>query len=97
MNVGVVADKGGSGKTTVSLHLARFLDELYGNVVLIDQDPNRSAIKYEARGVDAETGGGIRVLRCGAGRRLPRRRRSRGGGFAGSVAGGRFTGSRAVQ
>lgn len=58
MNIGIVADKGGSAKTTVSLHVARFLEELYGNVVLIDQDPNRSAIKYEARGLDVETGEG---------------------------------------
>lgn len=59
MNIGVVADKGGSGKTTVSLHLAYLLEEMYGNVVLIDQDPNRSAIKYEARrGLDPETGDG---------------------------------------
>lgn len=58
MNVAVVSDKGGSGKTTASLHVARFLYERDGGVVLIDQDPNRSAIKYEARGLDEETGEG---------------------------------------
>jgi len=41
--------KGGIGKSTTAVHLATFLSER-GNTVLIDGDPNRTALAWSKRG-----------------------------------------------
>ena len=45
----VTGYKGGVGKSTTAIHLATFLSEL-GDVVLVDGDPNRTAISWSSRG-----------------------------------------------
>ena len=45
----VTGYKGGIGKSTTSFHLATYLSAL-GRTVLIDGDPNRTAVKWAARG-----------------------------------------------
>lgn len=49
MNIAVVANKGGVGKTTTSIHLAALL-QARGPTLLVDGDPNRSALGWAARG-----------------------------------------------
>ena len=49
MIVTVAHNKGGVGKTTVAMHLAGLLAER-GKTVLLDGDPNRSALAWLARG-----------------------------------------------
>ena len=62
--IAILNPKGGAGKTTIALHLARALKE-YGTVLLVDSDPQGSAIDW------AEQGGGnsfpiVGVDRAGA-------------------------------
>ena len=45
----VTGYKGGVGKSTTAIHLATFFSEL-GDVVLVDGDPNRTAIAWSERG-----------------------------------------------
>lgn len=42
--------KGGIGKSTTAFHLAAFLSE-HGKTILMDGDPNRTAVKWAERGV----------------------------------------------
>lgn len=51
MIISLCTFKGGVGKTTVSIHLAAFLAEIYGgeNVALIDSDSNESALTWSKR------------------------------------------------
>lgn len=49
MIVTVASFKGGVGKTTTAIHLAAFFQG-YGETLLIDADPNRSALAWAARG-----------------------------------------------
>ena len=41
--------KGGIGKSCTAVHLATYLSD-FGNVLLIDGDPNRTAINWDKRG-----------------------------------------------
>lgn len=41
--------KGGVGKSTTAVHVATYLSD-YGKTLLIDGDPNRTAIKWASRG-----------------------------------------------
>jgi chromosome partitioning protein len=50
MIITVTSFKGGVGKTTTAIHLACFLQEQYGKVLLIDGDPNRSCLAWSKRG-----------------------------------------------
>lgn len=50
MIITVTSFKGGVGKTTTAIHLACFLQEQYGKVMLIDGDPNRSCLAWSKRG-----------------------------------------------
>lgn len=61
MLVTVTSHKGGVGKTTSAIHLAAVLAEEYGseNVVLVDTDPNESALDQSRRGVELN---GVRGL-----------------------------------
>ena len=45
----VTGYKGGVGKSTTAIHLSTFLSEI-GDVVLVDGDPNRTAIAWADRG-----------------------------------------------
>lgn len=49
MIVTVTSFKGGVGKTTTAIHLATFLQG-HAETVLIDADPNRSALRWNERG-----------------------------------------------
>ena len=49
MIVTVTSFKGGVGKTTTAIHLAAFLQG-YAETLLIDADPNRSALGWASRG-----------------------------------------------
>ncbi|MBE9138566.1 ParA family protein [Nodosilinea sp. LEGE 07088] len=49
MIVTVASFKGGVGKTTTAIHLAAFLQG-YAETLLIDADPNRSALSWASRG-----------------------------------------------
>ena len=44
----VTGYKGGVGKSTTAFHLAAFFSEI-GETVLVDGDPNRTAIKWAER------------------------------------------------
>lgn len=46
--IAVTGYKGGVGKTVTCIHLARFLSD-YGQVLLIDSDPNRSVENWQKR------------------------------------------------
>lgn len=52
MNVTVTNHKGGCGKSTTAVHLAAYLawECGEGSVVLVDTDPNGSALEWAARG-----------------------------------------------
>ena len=45
----VTGNKGGVGKSTTAVHLATFFSD-YGKTLLVDGDPNRTAIKWAERG-----------------------------------------------
>ena len=49
MIIAIASFKGGVGKTTTAVHLAGYL-QTQGETVLIDSDPNRSAIAWAERG-----------------------------------------------
>jgi chromosome partitioning protein len=52
MIITIASFKGGVGKTTTALHLAQFLGKRRGSgkVLLLDGDPNRSALSWYERG-----------------------------------------------
>lgn len=50
MIITVASFKGGVGKTTTAVHLACYLQQAKGNVLLIDGDPNRSCLAWSKRG-----------------------------------------------
>jgi chromosome partitioning protein len=50
MIVTVTSFKGGVGKTTTAVHLACFLHEKKGDVLLVDGDPNRSCLAWGQHG-----------------------------------------------
>lgn len=58
MIVTVASNKGGVGKTTTAIHLAAYLQTL-APTLLVDNDPNRSAIGWAAR---SESGLPFRVV-----------------------------------
>jgi chromosome partitioning protein len=47
--ISITGNKGGAAKTTTAIHLAAFL-AFNDNVLLIDADPNRTALKWSRRG-----------------------------------------------
>jgi len=51
--IGVVGKKGGSGKTTVAVNLAGALAELFKEVLVIDADPQGTALTWRAAAGDA--------------------------------------------
>ena len=48
----IASFKGGVGKTTTAVHLANYLHSNYGNTLLVDGDPNKSASDWGKRGGD---------------------------------------------
>lgn len=50
MIITVSSFKGGVGKTTTAIHLACYLQQNVGEVLLIDGDPNRSCLAWSKRG-----------------------------------------------
>lgn len=54
MLITVISHKGGVGKTTTAFHLAAYLQAQSGPTLLVDGDPNRSALKWFNRGRQAE-------------------------------------------
>jgi chromosome partitioning protein len=58
--IGVVGKKGGSGKTTVAVNLAGALAELFTEVLVIDADPQGTALTWRAAA--GETGFPVQVI-----------------------------------
>jgi cellulose biosynthesis protein BcsQ len=58
--IGVVGKKGGSGKTTVAVNLAGALAELFNEVLVIDSDPQGTALTWRAAAGD--TGFPVQVI-----------------------------------
>jgi chromosome partitioning protein len=54
MLITVTSHKGGVGKTVTAIHLAAFLREEFGegSTVLVDADPNGSALEWAERGME---------------------------------------------
>ncbi len=50
MIISIISFKGGVGKTTTAIHLTNFLHTRGKNAVLVDGDPNHSAIAWKERG-----------------------------------------------
>lgn len=50
MIITVTSFKGGVGKTTTAVHLACYLQQMKGDVLLVDGDPNRSCLAWSKRG-----------------------------------------------
>ena len=50
MIITVTSFKGGVGKTTTAIHLACYLQQAKGKVLLVDGDPNRSCLAWYKRG-----------------------------------------------
>lgn len=50
MIITVTSYKGGVGKTTTAIHLACYIQQQKGSVLLIDGDPNRSCLAWSKRG-----------------------------------------------
>ncbi len=50
MIITVTSFKGGVGKTTTAVHLACYLEQKKGNVLLVDGDPNRSCLGWSEPG-----------------------------------------------
>lgn len=50
MIISFVSFKGGVGKTTTAIHLAAFLSKKKNKVLLVDGDPNQSALAWKDRG-----------------------------------------------
>ena len=52
MNITVTNHKGGCGKSTTAVHVAAYMAREFGEgtVVLVDTDPNGSALEWAARG-----------------------------------------------
>jgi chromosome partitioning protein len=50
MIITVTSFKGGVGKTTTAIHLASYLQQNKGNVLLVDGDPNRSCLGWAKHG-----------------------------------------------
>lgn len=50
MIITVTSYKGGVGKTTTAVHLACYIHQQKGNVLLVDGDPNRSCLAWSRRG-----------------------------------------------
>lgn len=50
MIITVTSFKGGVGKTTTAVHLACYLQQEMGGVLLVDGDPNRSCLAWSKRG-----------------------------------------------
>ena len=71
MNITVTNHKGGCGKSTTAVHVAAYMAREFGegSVVLVDTDPNGSAMEWAARG-------GRRGCHSGAWDRRRRRPRS---------------------
>lgn len=51
MIITVTSFKGGVGKTTTAVHLACYLEQKKGNVLLVDGDPNRSCLNWSQQGL----------------------------------------------
>jgi chromosome partitioning protein len=58
--IGVVGKKGGSGKTTVAVNLAGVLAEIFTEVLVIDSDPQGTALTWRAAAGD--TGFPVQVI-----------------------------------
>lgn len=56
MIISIVSHKGGVGKTTTAIHLSSWLAEKEGSSLLIDGDPNQSALGWSQRGDGLPTG-----------------------------------------
>jgi chromosome partitioning protein len=50
MNIAILSNKGGVGKTTTAIHLAAHFQRAYGSAVLLDGDLNGSAQLWNAQG-----------------------------------------------
>ncbi len=50
LRIGIVNAKGGSGKTTVAVHLARSIQKTGDDVAILDTDPQGSALAWQSKG-----------------------------------------------
>jgi chromosome partitioning protein len=50
--IGIVSPKGGSGKTTTAVHLARSIQQTGDSVAILDTDPQGSALAWHSRQSD---------------------------------------------
>ena len=55
MIITIASYKGGVSKTISTMHIAGYLYEQKGATLVIDGDPNRSAIKWKERGLNQKT------------------------------------------